>query len=35
MQVYDVSMVEGMYEYDVTINAKTGDIIEFEKDFND
>lgn len=35
MQVYDVSMVEGMYEYDVTIDAKTGQVIEFDKDFND
>lgn len=35
MQVYDISMVEGIYEYDVTINAKTGTIMEFEKDFND
>ncbi len=35
MQVYDISMIEGMYEYDVTVDAKTGDIIEFDKDFND
>lgn len=35
MQVYDVSMIEGMYEYDVTIDAKSGKILEFDKDFND
>ena len=35
MQVYDVSMVEGMYEYDVTINAKNGQIVDFDNDFDD
>lgn len=35
MQVYDVSMIKGMYEYDVTIDAKSGKVIDFETDYND
>ena len=33
--VYEVSMVKGQYEYDVKIDAKTGKILEFEKDIDD
>ena len=35
VEVYEVEMVKGKYEYEVKINAKTGKIIEFEKDIND
>lgn len=33
--VYEVSMTEGQYEYDVKIHAKTGKILEFEKELDD
>ena len=33
--VYEVDMVEGKYEYEVEINAKTGQIIKFEKEIDD
>lgn len=33
--VYEIDMVEGMYEYEVKINAKTGKIIKFEKEIDD
>lgn len=33
--VYEVEMVKGIYEYEVKIDAKTGTILEFEKDIND
>ena len=33
--VYEIEMKKGIYEYDVKINAKTGKVIEFEKDIDD
>ncbi len=33
--VYEVDMVEGIYEYEVEINARTGKIIKFEKEIDD
>lgn len=33
--VYEIDMVEGKYEYDVKIHAKTGKILEFEKEIDD
>lgn len=33
--VYEIEMKKGAYEYDVKINAKTGKVIEFEKDIDD
>lgn len=33
--VYEIEMVEGKYEYDVKIHAKTGKILEFEKELDD
>lgn len=33
--VYEISMIEGIYEYDVKIHAKTGKILEFEKEIDD
>lgn len=33
--VYEVSMVKGNYEYDVKIDAKSGKILEYEKDIDD
>lgn len=33
--VYEVEMVKGRYEYEVKIDAKTGKILEFEKDIDD
>lgn len=35
IKVYEVELVEGMYEYEVKIDAKTGKILEFEKDMDD
>lgn len=35
LAVYEVAMVKGIYEYEVTIDAKSGKIIELEKDIND
>ncbi len=32
---YDVDFVSGKYEYEYSINAKTGSVIKAEKDFND
>ena len=32
---YDVEFVEGKYEYEYEINAETGKVIAFDKDFND
>ncbi len=33
--VYEVDMVEGRYEYEVEINARTGKILKFEKELDD
>lgn len=33
--VYEISMIEGIYEYDVKIHAQTGKILEFEKEIDD
>lgn len=33
--VYEISMIEGIYEYDVEIHAKTGKILKFEKEIDD
>lgn len=33
--VYEIEMIEGIYEYDVKIHAKTGKILEFEKEIDD
>lgn len=33
--VYEVSMVKGIYEYEVKIDAKTGKILEIDKDIDD
>lgn len=33
--VYEIEMRKGRYEYDIKINAKTGKILEFEKDIDD
>lgn len=33
--VYEVELVKGAYEYDIKIDAKTGKILEFEKDIDD
>lgn len=33
--VYEVSMVKGIYEYEVTINAKSGKILEYDRDIDD
>ena len=35
IKVYEIELVQGMYEYDVKIDAKTGKILEFEKDIDD
>ncbi len=35
VEVYEVDMVKGIYEYELKINARTGKIIEFEKDIDD
>lgn len=35
IKVYEVELVKDMYEYEVKIDAKTGKILEFEKDFDD
>lgn len=35
VKVYEVTMVEGQYEYEVKIHAKTGKILEFEKEIDD
>lgn len=35
MAVYEIEMRKGAYEYDVKINAKTGSILEFDKDLDD
>lgn len=32
---YDVEFVAGKYEYEYEINAETGKIIAFDKEFND
>ncbi len=33
--VYEVEMIKGNYEYDLTIHAKSGKILEYDRDFND
>lgn len=33
--VYEIDMIEGIYEYEVKVNAKTGKIIKFEKEIDD
>lgn len=33
--VYEVELVKGIYEYEYKIHAKTGKILEYEKDIND
>ena len=33
--VYEIEMKKDGYEYDVKIDAKTGEVIEFEKEFDD
>lgn len=33
--VYEIELLKGSYEYDIKINAKTGAILEFEKDIAD
>lgn len=35
IKVYEVELVGGMYEYEVKIDAKTGKILEFDKDIDD
>ncbi len=35
LAAYEIEMREGMYEYDVKLNAKTGAVLEFEKDIDD
>ena len=32
---YDVEFVSGKYEYEYEINAETGKVIAFDKEFND
>lgn len=35
VQVYEIELVKGNYEYEVKIDARTGKILEFEKDIED
>ena len=35
VQVYEIEMVKGIYEYEVKIDAKTGKVLEFETDIDD
>lgn len=35
VQVYEVELVKGAYEYEVKIDAKTGKVLEFETDMDD
>lgn len=35
VKVYEIEMVKGIYEYEVKIDAKTGKVLEFEKDIDD
>ena len=32
---YDIEFVSGKYEYEYEINAETGKVIAFDKEFND
>ncbi len=35
LAVYEVELRDGIYEYDITLNAKTGAVLEFDKDIDD
>lgn len=35
VKVYEIEMVKGIYEYEVKIDARTGKVLEFEKDIDD
>lgn len=35
IKVYEIEMVKGIYEYEVKIDARTGKVLEFEKDIDD